>query len=211
MDLGIYKSVKALCRHDTIYHYGMLLQNPIIRPSKSIKHVSLPEGHLYLIRADSKERALKIARLGSFLDHHSVIEKSLKHLSQSIYLDYYILRYDEGVKTLSLQLNKKYVDSVLKEIDQICHSKYLWGSLEMDLRTRFKKVNDHIRTLNRIARIAFVYPEQLRAWNKFIRGNMLEALTSIHGIRKQRASEMVEKYLVLLRKHRTWKTNMKKN
>lgn len=195
-----YRLLKALCRRDSIYRYGMILPNRFIEPSKSVKHLELSEGHLYLVRGNSKERAIKIIKLRSSPQYHPLIEKSLKHLSQSIYLDCYILRYDEGVKTLSLQLNKRYVDSTLRNINQICHSKYLWGSLEMDIRTRFKKANDHIRTLNQIARIAFVYPVQLRAWNKDIRRNMLEGLTSIHGIKRQRALEMVEKYLVPLRK-----------
>lgn len=201
-----YRLLKALCRRDSIYRYGMILPNRFIEPSKSVKHLELSEGHLYLVRGDSKERAIKIVKLRSEFQYHSLIEKTLKHLSQSIYLDYYILRYDEGVKTLSLQLSKRYVDSVLRDINQICHSKYTWGPLEMDIRTRFKKVNDLVRTINEHARLAFVYPEQMRAWNKFIRGNMLESLTSIHGIKKQKALEIVEKYLILVRKYRTLNT-----
>ena len=202
MDFGVYKSVKALCRRDTIYRYGMLLESPVIEPSKSIKHVPLPEGHLYLVRGDSKKRALKIVKLRSLPEHHHLIERSLKHLSQSVRLQYYILRYDEGVKTLSLQLNKKYIDEMLREIYEITHSKYLWGSLRMDLRQRFKSVNNLVRSINSLAEIAFVYPEQLRAWNKTIRENMLEGLSSVYGIKKHKAIEMVEKYVTAFEKTR---------
>lgn len=179
---GEYEELIRALKQKNKYRYGFLgSKNPIIVPNKKIKLINTSDGIVYLFKHDTKKEAIKDALKHSKSEYHNFIKKNLKHLNQSIHLELYTIRYDERLKRVIIQPNKRWLNDFLKLFYSITHSKspsanlYIW------------KINDLLSNLKDVIRNSIITAEQRRAIQKQIRKNVVEGLTSIYKYSKKEA------------------------
>lgn len=184
-----YKRLFNAFRQKNDYKFGLLSKEPVIVKSSRVVEVPLLEGVLYLFKTETKKEALEEALKNSPKSNHKFIKKNLKHLNQSIHLSMYTIRYDEKEKRVLLQLNKKWVKDILKDIRNLTHAKH------PHYKVMIKAVNEYITYLKNAAAKSYTTPEQVNRWQIFIRRNVIEGLTSIHGIPKKEAEKIWKRYV----------------
>jgi len=176
-------------RQENNYRYGLLSKDGyIIKPTKNIVAIPLIDGVLYLFKHQTKKEALEEALKNSLVDHHQFIRKNLKHLNQSIKLELYTVRYDEKLKRVVIQPNKKYLKFLIRELHKTTHTKYPYR------RIWFGKVNRIMRHLKRLKENSFMTNEQEKAIQLKARRWIIEGLTSIYHLKKKEAIEVYKKF-----------------
>ena len=187
-----YDKLYNAFRRNNNYRYGMLVKRSqgglIIKPSRNIKAIELIDGILYLFRHDTKKEALEEALKNSLKENHSFIKKNLKHLNQSIHLEIYTIRYDEKLKRVLLQPNKKHKKLLMNMLYSITHTAY------PNVRIWFAKVNRIMRYLKRLKETSYMTNDQERGIQIKARQWIIEGLTSIYKYNEKEAYEIYKKF-----------------
>jgi len=188
-DLKDYERLYRAFRQKNNYRYGLLSKNGyIIKPTKKIIAIPLPEGVLYLFKHNTKQESLNEALKNSLKENHEFIKDNLKHLNQAIHLQYFTIRYDDKFKRVLLQPNKRYKNALLKELYKITHTKYPYR------RIFFGKVNQIMRKFKELKEHSFMTNEQEKSINQKARRWIIEGLTSIYKMKKKESLEAYRKF-----------------
>jgi 16S rRNA C967 or C1407 C5-methylase (RsmB/RsmF family) len=173
------------------------------RNKRYINAYELENGALVLIKAESKEEALK--KLSAYLtisDREKALEwlesNPVKELGkETLKLRKFQVFRELSDGRLKLSYNRRYLKELEKQIHKVCHTRHYKGARKRDLRELTKYVNQIVRALRKESRYLWVPPEQKRGFNREVRKAVREALTSMYGFKKEKALAYIEKFILL--------------
>jgi hypothetical protein len=161
------------------------------------------DGFVVLIKGNSKEDALK--KLSAYLTIESrkkavkwIESNPVKELGkETLKFGRFQLFREHEKDRLKLSYNRSYLKGLERKIRKVCHQRHNYGARRRDVKELIKYLNQIVRTLRKESRFLWVLPEQKKGFNRELRKNVKEALSSMYGFKPKKVKAYLDRYVLL--------------